>query len=188
MHTLNNCTVMLDQGRYTWRHNSVLNEICKTLKELGKDEWNIIADLPDQNTSGPSTVPCNILPTSQKPDMVLIRRNSNVIILLELTVCFESGIMRAEERKTDRYASLLHDLSDVNFNAKLFTLEIGSRGLIDSNNTNKLKDLVRLIDPKLKYLNKVVKSLRSKLSKISVLCSYALFYSKYNQMWRESHY
>ena len=177
---------MPDQGRYSWRHNSVLHEISNIFKELGKDEWNIIANLPDQNTSGPSTVPCNILPTSQKPDMVLIRRNSKTIILVELTVCFESGIVKAEERKTDMYASLLHDLSDVDFNAQLFTLEIGSRGLIDSNNTNKLKDLLKLIDPKLKYLNKVVKSLRSKLSKISVLCSYALFYSKYNQMWRES--
>lgn len=186
MHTLNNCPVSLEQGRYTWRHNSVLQEMYTTLSEIGNDEWTINADLPDHNMSGPSTVPCSILPTSLKPDIVLLKKNSDVIILVELTVCFESGILKAEDRKSDRYASLLHDLSDVKLDPKLITIEIGSRGLIDSNNTNKLHSLFKAINPKLKYHNKAIRSFRSKLSRISVLCSYALFYAKFNQVWKDS--
>lgn len=184
MHTLNNCPLMLEQGRYTWRHNSILQEIYKTLSSVG-DSWSILVDLPD-NMSGPSTVPCHILPTSQKPDLVLLNNDTKHIVLVELTVCFESGILKAEERKKDRYASLICDLQDTGYSAKLYTLEVGSRGLIDCGNSNKLKQILKLVNPKLKYFDRIFKKFKSKISKISVLCSYAIFYSKYNPMWRDS--
>ena len=70
------------------------------------------------------------------------------ILLVELTVCFESQILHAHERKTDRYASLLTDIRDKDFNAKLFTIEVGSRGYVDVSNFNKLKCLAKNLNPK----------------------------------------
>ena len=44
-HVLNHCQVMLEQGRYTWRHNSVLRIILDTLKEISDSLWTLYCDL-----------------------------------------------------------------------------------------------------------------------------------------------
>ena len=44
-HVLNNCKTMLDQGRYTWRHNSVLRIILDTLSDVSDPSWKFFCDL-----------------------------------------------------------------------------------------------------------------------------------------------
>ncbi len=68
------------------------------------------ADIHTMNTSGLPLVPCEIV-LIQKPDLVIVNRNSKTIILVELTVCFETGIVKVQERKHDRYAALLDNLT-----------------------------------------------------------------------------
>ncbi len=102
---------------------------------------------------GLSTIPCDILPITQKPDIVVINRDMQIIILIELTVCIEANIKGAQSRNKNCYASLLSDLEDRNYDAKLLTIAIGSRGYIDSHNANMLKSILKLYDPKVKYLN-----------------------------------
>ena len=89
---------------------------------------SFLADLPDCPLQTGSTVPPNVLCTSLRPDLVILFP-SRKIIILELTVPFEFNISDAHSRKTDRYSSLITDLKSAGFSPKLFTLEVGSRGL-----------------------------------------------------------
>ena len=116
---------------------------------------------------------------------MLVNREKQKIVLIELTVCFESQIEHAHNRKSDWYASLLSDIRDRSFNTNLITIEVGSRGYVDSSNFNKLKCIIKSLNPKVKFLDKTVKRLRNDISKCSVLSSFAVFYSKYNAIWRE---
>ncbi len=65
------------------------------------------------------------------------------------------------------------------------TNEIGSKGYIDSHNANKFKSILKLLNPNVKYFNQTVRKIRFNTSKIAVLCSFAIFYAKYNAIWRE---
>ena len=55
LHVLAGCKTMLDQGRYTWRHNCVLNHIEMYIRGLTNNA-NIISDLPgiDRSVDLPS--------------------------------------------------------------------------------------------------------------------------------------
>ncbi len=47
LHTLNNCPTVLKNGRYPWRHNSVLSHIFTIAHNLSKEtDWIIHSDLP----------------------------------------------------------------------------------------------------------------------------------------------
>ena len=46
LHILNGCPVALNQGRYTWRHDSVLAYIVSFLSPLLDDDQTLYADLP----------------------------------------------------------------------------------------------------------------------------------------------
>ncbi len=88
MHTLNNCSAMSEQGRYryTWCHISILYETYQTLLNFCEG-WDIIVALPDHTSMvGLSPTPCDNLPTTQKPNIVVINRDMQIIIFIELTV------------------------------------------------------------------------------------------------------
>ena len=80
---MSSCKSYLEDGRYTWRHNSVLLHISRTLSSL--QDSSLYADLP----SFPS--PSLITGDSLRPDLVLVL-NSATVYLLELTVSFESNM------------------------------------------------------------------------------------------------
>ena len=71
-HVINNCRIMLDQGRYTWRHNSVLRIILDSLQDVSAPSWKIYCDLEGASKIAGTTIPPDILPTQQRPDLVLI--------------------------------------------------------------------------------------------------------------------
>ena len=129
-HILNFCPVSLNQGRFTWRHNSVLHHLCLTLRTAYatvSHPPNIFADLPGCLSPSGTTIPPNILYTSQRPDLVLIF-SYHKIVLLELTVPFEPNISSARCCKSDKYAPLISDLKSAGYFPKLLLLEVGSRG------------------------------------------------------------
>ena len=64
---------MLDQGRYTRRHNSVPRIIMDTLKDVSDQSWSSYCDLA-KKIAGTMTPP-DILPTHQRPDQVLINES-----------------------------------------------------------------------------------------------------------------
>ncbi len=110
-HVVNNCSVSLNQGRYTWRHDSILRYIVQLLQYSSTDSnVKMYVDISDMTTSG-GTIPANILPTSQRPDMFLYNESAKKAVIAELTVPFEPNIPKAHEIKQSRNAALLSDLS-----------------------------------------------------------------------------
>ncbi len=176
MHVLNNCKDCLD--KYTWRHNSILLHIKRFLSKDMPENVKIYLDIPGE-FSGISTVPTDIAITNQKPDMVIVDSNGNVT-LMELTVPFESNIVQASERKKQRYEHLISNIKDNGHNVELITIEIGSRGLICKENASKLLNLVKKVK---KPNGKEFRLFKSDLTKVTVIASYIIFYSKFENQW-----
>ena len=174
---------MRDQGRYTWRHNSVLHIINDSLREIRDPSWTFYCDLTGTNKVAGTTIPPDILATQQRPDLVLVNRVSKSIIIFELTISFEQNIRDAHDRKANKYSSLVMDLQEQSYDAKLFCIEIGSRGLITDNNKCNIQKLFPLISPNNKPLKNKCKNLLKDLSKRAILGSYTIFYSKYDHDW-----
>ena len=101
----------------------------------------IYADLPGYLSSTDSTIPSHILPTSQRPDLVLLFPNRKIYII-ELTIPFESNLDNAHTRKHDRYASLISDLRFSSYHTRFFSLEVGSRGFLSDSNYSVLKSIL----------------------------------------------
>ena len=117
---------MLDQGRYTWRHNSVLRIILDSLQYVSAPSWKIYCDLEGASKIAGTTIPPDILPTQQRPDLVLINPTSKSIIIIELTIPYEQNINSAHNRKLNKYAGLTSDLREQGYDVKLVCVEISA--------------------------------------------------------------
>ncbi|KAI8485198.1 hypothetical protein Bbelb_371230 [Branchiostoma belcheri] len=102
----------------------------------------VYADMHGYTTNG-GTIPVHILPTTQKPDLVIHLPEQNIIHLYELTVPFEQNIKRSHDRKTDKYAALVADLETAGITTTLNCFEVGSRGLITPENKCRLKNIFK---------------------------------------------
>ena len=128
LHILNGCPLALSQGRYTWRHDSVLVKLLSTIKMLLSPEDRIYGDLSSFRASDNplATVPPEIVVTSARPDMVVVRNCE--ILLIELTVPYNSpeSIANAHSRKEakENYNMLLGDLEAKGYSASLLAIEI----------------------------------------------------------------
>ena len=184
LHVLNFCKTMLDQGRYTWRHNSVLNIIHSTLLSNLQfpSKIEISCDLPGF-ICGISTVPTDILVTSQKPDLVIIDRALKKIVLVELTVPFDINVKSAHERKNKRYENLIQDLNCAGYQSSCLAIEVGARGFISKENQLRISDLFRFVGQTMN--KKDSNSFLDKLKKTVIIASYVIFYSKFEQSWMD---
>ncbi len=120
-HVLSSCKLMLDQGRYTWHHNSTLNKITEFVNQVNDSDFIINVDLGEK----PWTIPPDLLVTSDRPDLVVIDNIKKCISILQLTVPFENDVNRNHEYKCHKYAHLYIDLQRLGFNVKYFAIEIG---------------------------------------------------------------
>ena len=100
-HVISSCKSYLDEGRYTWRHNSVLLFLANTFSSL--KQCTVYADLPSFLS------PCLITGESYRPDRLLT--DKNILYILELTVGFKTNIQNNSDRKATKYSSLINDLS-----------------------------------------------------------------------------
>ena len=82
-HIVSSCNSYLADGRYIWRHNSVLLFLARSLSAL--QSCSLYADLPFFSS------PSLITGDSLRPDLALISPNYT-LYLLELTVGFETNI------------------------------------------------------------------------------------------------
>ena len=81
LHTLNGCKVMLDQGRYTYRHDIILNYI---LSKLDKNLYKVYSDLNGFQTTNGGTIPGTMAVTELKPDIVIVNETDKTVNILEL--------------------------------------------------------------------------------------------------------
>ena len=179
LHVLNNCTVSLNQGRYTWRHNSILKHMLTALKgfiEPTNNDLSLFSDIGGYTTTG-GTLPVDVIVSKLKPDMVFYNKKDNTVHLVELTVPFEKNIQKAHDRKAQKYRDLVSDILDNGFTCDLTCFEIGSRGLITPEN-------IRNIDKIFSFVNtKPSKSFRKELSKVALLTSYTIWNARQEPAW-----
>ena len=82
-----NFPVALQQGRYTWRHDSALLTWVKVIQEYFDSDVMLYADLPGMlanDTQYPSYLKINTLVTSFPPDIVIVGEDK--VTLIELTI------------------------------------------------------------------------------------------------------
>ena len=155
----------LANGRYTWRHNSVLDELVRIIRNLmmpesnkstkkfvtggGKiyvgskkwtyhrdipgqnllrlgDNWKVSADLPDWRNDYPKIISSKGL----RPDIVLFSKENSKIILVELTIPFESRLEQSHVYKTSKYEDLKRELEKEGYSVTVKAVEIGARGFV----------------------------------------------------------
>ena len=172
-HSLNNCKVSLDRGLYTWRHNEVLKLLSNSLRNKYHSPWEIRCDLMGEEAN--DTIPSNILATPLKPDATLINRNTNIINLIELTICWDTNHNNARIRKTNRYQELISELSERNWNVRLVTVEIGSRGFTSNETVSQLKTLFPTKNTR--------KTLIQELNQKALTASYCIFLHRKDSHW-----
>ena len=113
-HITNMCNVALNQGRFTWRHDSVLLEIASIVKNLATEGTEVFSDLPTFQVNG-TTIPADILVSTgegSKPDLVLINRGRKTIALLELTCSLPGSAEKAHTFKDKKYTQLALELEE----------------------------------------------------------------------------
>ena len=171
-HILQWCPIPLKQGRYTWRHDSILCYLTKYFKEnIDTNILEIFADLPKMRING-GTIPADILVTGERPDLVIINRSSKEIFILELTCSFETNVDQARHRKNTKYNDLVSDIKRNNYKVTLISFEVGSRGHISPRNNINIKNILKITKSKGNY-QKIIQE----IAKISLLCSYTIFKS-----------
>ena len=124
---VSSCKSYLDNGRYTWLHNSVLLAIAKSLSSL--QHCTLFADPP--SFASPSL----ITGESLRPDLVLISQDKT-LYLLELTVGFEKNILINSKRKSTKYNALIIDLNSQFSTVHFVNLSMGALGIIGSSSLN----------------------------------------------------
>ena len=176
-HILNNCHHMLE--RYTWRHNSVLQYMAKTLSDFNIPENKVYADLPGWMINN-STIPQHIITSSQRPDLVIVDQSRKIVSLLELTCSFEreTNFTNAHNRKLERYAALTSDIENRGFTVNLLPFEIGSRGLIRNQTKSDL-----LLCLKSQHSYKIGTKFFKDISKMALLCSFSIYHSGQDPVW-----
>ena len=135
LHIVAGCKTYLNEGRFTWRHDSVLNLIASTLKSLNYS--NLYVDLPGYLS--PSVITGDTL----RPDLVLTIANK-CIYILELTIGFESNLQTNATRKREKYQDLINKQLNYYEEAKFVNVSISSLGVFSETSLDlieMLKDL-----------------------------------------------
>ena len=179
LHVLSNCNVALEQGRYTWRHNSVLSAIIDCIRVDMKEGFSLFSDLEGFQAPHGGVIPPHILVTRLKPDLFLVNESSREIVLLELTCPWDMNIERSHNYKEEKYAPLVADLSR-NFKVFHFSIEVSVRGQVSKGNRTRLKSFIYRC---CRHPKKVNGNLLSNCSRISLLCSYSIFSARREPSW-----
>ena len=179
-HILNGCQEALVQGRYTWRHDLILNCLLSSVHQEISASVKLYGDIHLLRTSdsSPATLPMNISTTRARPDVI----DNSAVRLLELTVPTNTreALQAARIRKLNKplYLQLISDLEERGLSVSFRTLEIGSLGHHKSFAVKCLADTFDLSKKLSRYI-------LSKLSKVSIAYSFHIFNSR-NSLSRDS--
>ena len=177
-HILNACPVALNQGRYTWRHDSVLQKIVDHIKTYLDSDENLYADLPNHRASDnpPATIPPEILVTSARPDIVIVS-----VALMELTIPYNSpeSLTNAHARKSTKrkYQTVLSDLEYKGHNTSLVTIEIGALGHSLTTTHRSLQNLLPTIS------RRATRAMFDDAAKIAIAACHTIFLARKSQVW-----
>ena len=71
------------------------------------------------------------MPTDLRPDIVWWDDQLRRIVIVELTISFETSFKQAAERKALKYEDVITRARSVGYSGTVITLQVGSRGIID---------------------------------------------------------
>ena len=134
LHIVSGCKVYLQQGRYTWRHDSILI-IATTFRSL--QHAKIFADIP----GFPST--SIIIGHDLRPDLLLSLSNKSLYIL-ELTVGYVSNLRGNAERRKQKYRELVQQLKNDYEKVNFVNLSKSALG-IHGKSTTKFIDIMKIL-------------------------------------------
>lgn len=180
-HILNGCKKYLEDGRFTWRHDNIINYIYSIASN--HPHLQVYADIPLKTVPSGGTIPADIIVTSAKPDLVVVSREERELHIYELTVPYETRLEFAHDLKAEKYAPLVQDLQDRGWKTKYFPIEVGSRGLMPHRTKVALYKLLQLANHK-----KPPKSIYQAVSKLAVVGSYKIYLSRKETTWTSPAY
>ena len=134
-HYLNCCSTMLKTGRYTWRHNNLVNFIVNSVDK----KFQVYSDLPGWETTGGGTIPPALCVTNKKPDIVIIDSHKKKLHIFELTVPLTVNIDQRNREKSQKYATFATDITGYDCTVNCF--EVSSQGFINKRNKATLTTL-----------------------------------------------
>ena len=120
-------SVAVAEGRYTWRHDSILYTLLQYLCQLKNYGFNIYGDLEGYCKTSE-------LFHSFRPDIVLVK--DDTIYILELTCCFETNTEKSRNFKMNKYIDIKNDCTRRFRHCKKIFIEITSLGLVTTHIEN----------------------------------------------------
>ena len=168
LHVVAGCKAYLEQGRYTWRHNSVLHFLATSFQAV---QGSILhADLPGFLS------PCIITGDNLRPDLLLTTAN-NILYILELTVGFETNLEVNARRKREKYRPLVRDLAAAYREVKIVNLSISSLGIFGQS-CDTFMDMVKDLKIDKNHQTYIIK----KITNIAIRTTYYIFCCR-NKAW-----
>ena len=174
-HILNICNVSLENGKFLWRHNNIVNYV---LQCLDPTKYKIYSDLPG-HTIGAGSVPPEVCITTQKPDIVIFDEKEKTMQIFELSVPFEQNIEQRHTEKSNKYAHFTTDCTGYNCSVRAF--EIGSHGYILTHNHSALYSLHKLTKPGIK-----LSKFKENISALAVYSSYHIFITRNEESFHQT--
>ena len=135
LHVVVGYKTYLSEGRFTWRHDSVLSLIATAIKSCQYSE--LYVDLPGYIS--PSVLTGDEL----RPDL-LITLQTNCLYILELTIGYESNLLNNTTRKRQKYKGLIKEHQKYYEKVKFVNLSVSSLGVFSESSLDfieMLKDL-----------------------------------------------
>ena len=189
LHILAGCPVSANQGRYTWRHDSVLwylyNIINGNVNIKINSNLEFYIDIKDLYFTFDSTVPDYLLNNfyceHRKPDIFYYNKTTNEIILFELTVPDETNFDYQHQRKIKRYEHLITLLKQQVQIFELYCIEIGARGLWSKQNSIRLYHYLKRLNISINH--KLLFKIKKDIAKIVLASSYFIFEKRKDTGW-----
>ena len=178
-HILNCCKPSLDQGRFTFRHDNIVNYVVQC---LDKNRYKCYADLDGHKTSAGGTIPPNLMVTTERPDIVIVDDKNKTMSIFELTVPSEQRIETANTLKMNSYTHFTSDIRS--HTVSVIPFELGSNtGHISKENKKRLRSLHNFCRKDIK-----LKKFLDNLSALTILSSYHIFICRNQKEWIKPDY
>ena len=170
LHVVAGCKSYLDQGRFTWRHDSILHFIATTLQAV--NDSSLYADIP--GFISPSTLSGD----SHRPDLILSTTN-DCLYVLELTVGFESNLQNNITRKRTKYKETVDYLCRYHKKTVFVNLSVSALGVFAKDSDSFLTMLNEL-----SFDSKQQKYIIKTITKMAIRSSYYIFCCR-NKPWSD---
>ena len=185
-HILGACKVALQQGRYTFRHDTVLHQVIEALQIFIS---NIKEAVPISAKSSIMFVKKGAkVPHKRTPPVGILRYASDLVLLADLNsnYCFPVHIaftqLRPEENmqswhstKINKYLALKTVIESNGWCVEHFAVKVGARGYCAKS--------VLCYFKKLGFNNTCIRNTKKKLSKYSMECSFCIWLARNNKHW-----